>query len=508
MPKKKGELSIEERLEQSIVAKEEEPYKLPNNWVWTTWEEISDIFSSKRVLQKDWQKEGIPFYRTREIVALAKDELFSNELFISQEHYDSLAKETRMPKAGDLMVTGIGTIGICYLVKENDCFYYKDASVLCVSKKGDINSEYLKYLMKTPFMVSQIKKNSAGTTVDSLTINKYKTYKLPLPPLEEQKRIVKKLDSLFEKIQKIKEIIEEVKEKTTSRREAILSKAFSGELTEKWRGENKNFIPVDEILLRVENEKQELIKNKIIKKSSKIEPITENDILFDIPQSWKRIKLNDIAFVTKLAGFEYTKNIFPNLVEKGIPLFKGKNVQDGKIVYEFESYIPESISDELPRSQITKKCLLTPYVGTIGNIALFEGNFKAHLGSNVGKIEVFNNFNENILEKYLLYYFRSCYGLAQLKKHRKATAQESISIEAIRDCVIILPPLEEQKEIVRVLDKIFEEENRISELISLENKIEILEKTILDRAFRGELGTGNSDDEPAIELLKKCLEER
>lgn len=508
MPKKKGELSIEERLEQSMVAKEEEPYKLPNNWVWTTWEEISDIFSSKRVLQKDWQKEGIPFYRTREIVALAKDELFSNELFISQEHYDSLAKETRMPKAGDLMVTGIGTIGICYLVKENDCFYYKDASVLCVSKKGDINSEYLKYLMKTPFMVSQIKKNSAGTTVDSLTINKYKTYKLPLPPLEEQKRIVKKLDSLFEKIQKIKEIIEEVKEKTTSRREAILSKAFSGELTEKWRGENKNFIPVDEILLRVENEKQELIKNKIIKKSSKIEPITENDILFDIPQSWKRIKLNDIAFVTKLAGFEYTKNIFPNLVEKGIPLFKGKNVQDGKIVYEFESYIPESISDELPRSQITKKCLLTPYVGTIGNIALFEGNFKAHLGSNVGKIEVFNNFNENILEKYLLYYFRSCYGLAQLKKHRKATAQESISIEAIRDCVIILPPLEEQKEIVRVLDKIFEEENRISELISLENKIEILEKTILDRAFRGELGTGNSDDEPAIELLKKCLEER
>ena len=70
------------------------------------------------------------------------------------------------------------------------------------------------------------------------------------------------------------------------------------------------------------------------------------------------------------------------------------------------------------------------------------------------------------------------------------------------------PPLEEQKEIVRVLDKVFEEENRISELISLENKIEILEKTILDRAFRGELGTGNNDDEPAIELLKKCLEER
>ena len=164
-------------------------------------------FFFKKSFTKRLAKRGYSIYRTREIVALAKDELFSNELFISQEHYDSLAKETRMPKAGDLMVTGIGTIGICYLVKENDCFYYKDASVLCVSKKGDINSEYLKYLMKTPFMVSQIKKNSAGTTVDSLTINKYKTYKLPLPPLEEQKRIVEKLDFLFEKIQKIKEIM-------------------------------------------------------------------------------------------------------------------------------------------------------------------------------------------------------------------------------------------------------------------------------------------------------------
>ena len=76
-----------------------------------------------------------------------------------------------------------------------------------------------------------------------------------------------------------------------------------------------------------------------------------------------------------------------------------------------------------------------------------------------------------------------------------------------KDLKIVIPPLEEQKEIVRILDKVFEEENKISELISLEEKVEILEKTILDKAFRGELGTGNSDDEPAIELLKRALEE-
>lgn len=509
MPKKKGELSIEERLEQSIVAKEEEPYKLPNNWVWTRLEDIS--YNYQIGLIKSVLEQG----NNKEYKYLKMNNITNNgKLILDQLVYvDATLEEYKKFKLnkGDFL---FNTRNSYELVGKNTIFnldgdYLYNNNILKLNFYENINPNIISYYLNSPKGKEKLTEIKSGTTnVSAIYAKDLKKLSIPLPPLEEQKRIVEKLDSLFEKIQKIKEIIEEVKEKTTSRREAILSKAFSGELTEKWRGENKNFIPVDEILLRVENEKQELIKNKIIKKSSKIEPITENDILFDIPQSWKRIKLNDIAFVTKLAGFEYTKNIFPNLVEKGIPLFKGKNVQDGKIVYEFESYIPESISDELPRSQITKKCLLTPYVGTIGNIALFEGNFKAHLGSNVGKIEVFNNFNENILEKYLLYYFRSCYGLAQLKKHRKATAQESISIEAIRDCVIILPPLEEQKEIVRVLDKIFEEENRISELISLENKIEILEKTILDRAFRGELGTGNSDDEPAIELLKKCLEER
>lgn len=117
-----------------------------------------------------------------------------------------------------------------------------------------------------------------------------------------------------------------------------------------------------------------------------------------------------------------------------IPLFKGKNVQNGKLVLSFESYIPESVSDELPRSQITKKCLLTPYVGTIGNIAVFDGSFKAHLGSNVGKIELLNSDTQTfILEEYVLWYLKSTYGYAELTKYKKATAQESISIPVLAD---------------------------------------------------------------------------
>ncbi|MFQ9013045.1 MAG: restriction endonuclease subunit S [Lacrimispora saccharolytica] len=173
---------------------------------------------------------------------------------------------------------------------------------------------------------------------------------------------------------------------------------------------------------------------------------------YEIPENWGWCYLGNIAFVTKLAGFEYTKYIAPNLTNKGIPLLKGKNVQNGKLVLNFEGYIPEELSDELPRSQITKKCLLTPYVGTIGNIAIFDGSFKAHLGSNVGKIELINPSNFTcVFEEYVLYYLSSVVGYQQLTKHKKATAQESISIDAIRNVIIPIPPINEQMRIITVL---------------------------------------------------------
>ena len=158
-------------------------------------------------------------------------------------------------------------------------------------------------------------------------------------------------------------------------------------------------------------------------------------------QSWLDLNIRNILLITSSQmEFHY---------------LRGKNVQNGKLVLSFESYIPKSISDELPRSQIAKKCLLTPYVGTIGNIAIFDGSFKAHLGSNVGKIELLNSDIQTfVLEEYVLWYLKSTYGYAELTKHKKATAQESISIDAIRNVIIAIPPLEEQYRIVAKIEEL------------------------------------------------------
>ena len=221
-----------------------------------------------------------------------------------------------------------------------------------------------------------------------------------------------------------------------------------------------------------------------------------------MPEGWAWTRLKDIAFITKLAGFEYSKYIEPNLCENGIPLFKGKNVQNSEIIYEFEGYIPEEVSDSLLRSQINKKCILTPYVGTIGNIGIHDKAGKFHLGSNVGKIELL--YSELTSEEFVVHYLKSSEGYKQLTKHMKATAQESISMEALRDVLLPLPPKEEQDSIEQKLNNIFDiirnvEINRND----LDFYIKTAKSKILDIAIHGKLVPQDPNDEPAEELLKR-----
>ena len=102
------------------------------------------------------------------------------------------------------MVTAVGTLGKTYIVKQGDHFYYKDASVICFENFGRILPEYLKFMMKSEMMNNQIRSNSSGTTVATLTMVRMVEYLLPLPPLAEQKRIVARLEELLPLCEKLK----------------------------------------------------------------------------------------------------------------------------------------------------------------------------------------------------------------------------------------------------------------------------------------------------------------
>lgn len=492
------------------MAKEEEPYKLPSNWVWTRLENIGVWGAGGTPSRKnqDFYLNGtIPWLKTGD---LNNGIVTETEEYITEEAIKkSSAKIFKKDSIGIAMYGAtIGKIGI----------FAKDMATnqACAVVKAfnEIENMYLFYFFKN--VKERLIEKAKGGAQPNISQEILKNFPFNLPPLEEQKRIVEKLDSLFEKIQKIKEIIEEVKEKTTSRREAILSKAFSGELTEKWRGENHTE-NARELLVKINDEKLKLWEDECKKAEDegrkkpakpKLKTIDEmlvgaEEMPYKLPNNWVWTRLGDITEINpkkKILDFNDDEEI------SFIPM-KAVSDETGKIEemeYEKYSKLKKGYTQFIEEDVLFAK--ITPCMEN-GKCAIAK-NLKNDIGYGTTEFHVLRCY-QGIINKLLHIFLRQ----ESFRKEAKYNMTGSVGfqrvpVDFLKTALFPLPPLEEQKEIVRVLDKVFEEENRISELISLENKIEILEKTILDRAFRGELGTGNNDDEPAIELLKKCLEGR
>ena len=197
------------------------------NWEIKTLGDVYEITSSKRVFKKEWKKEGIPFYRARDIVSFSKNEAIKSPLFISYDMYNEYSKKYGIPSEDDILVTGVGTIGIPYLVKSDDKFYFKDGNIIWLKKKSDkIFSKYVYYL----FFSNLLELNSRGSTVLTYTIIHAKNTKIPLPPLEIQKEIVSILDKKFKSMEEIERLNNENIGNLLSLKKSLLKEAFSGRL--------------------------------------------------------------------------------------------------------------------------------------------------------------------------------------------------------------------------------------------------------------------------------------
>ncbi|WP_017446218.1 restriction endonuclease subunit S [Gayadomonas joobiniege] len=163
------------------------------SWPMVKLGDIFEITSSKRVHQKDWREEGIPFYRAREIAVLSREGKVDNDLFIDEAMYVEYKAKFGAPEEGDILVTAVGTLGLTYAVQKGDKFYFKDASVIKLRKKIDVDISYVQYAIASP-VVQRFIQNSSGATVGTYTISRARETEIPLPPLDEQKRIAAILD--------------------------------------------------------------------------------------------------------------------------------------------------------------------------------------------------------------------------------------------------------------------------------------------------------------------------
>ena len=489
----KVEISLEEKLKQALVPVDEQPYTIPSNWVWVGLRHIA-----KKIFAGGDKPEIFSKIKTDENIF----PIFSNG--IDKDGLYGYTNEARVLEKA-LTISARGTIGFSRIREAN---FTPIIRLIVIILKDNLLYEFLDYYLKYNSL------EGIGSSIPQLTVPIVNEKIIPLPPLNEQKRIVEKLDFLFEKTKRAKEIIEEVKVDIENRKISILDRAFKGTLTSKWRNENKTsdvkellksineekFKKWEEDCLQAEKDGNKKPKKPIIKEvKDMIVPVDEQP--YKLPDSWVWVRLNNLCDVKggkripKGEEFsnEKTKNVYLRVTD-----FDNYSINQSKL-----KYISDDLAEKLKNYKISTEDLYLSIAGTIGKVGIIPYELdKSFLTENAVKLTNLSNTTDN---KFLLNCLKTNFIQNLISNSITSSGQPKLAIFRIENFFIPLPPLEEQQEIVRMLDEVLENENKVKELLELEERIDILEKSILHKAFKGELGTQNSSDEPAIELLKEIL---
>ena len=445
MPKKKTALTIEERLQQALVPAEEQPYEVPENWVWVRLGGIVDILNGDRgknyPAKSTLSKEGIPFISAANLCdnVVVEDDL----LCMSEEQYNKLSAGKL--RRNDIVLCIRGSLG-----KHGKFPFEKGAIasslVILRSKDRDaLTDDYVMQYLDVPLFYDEIKKYDNGTAQPNLAAKNLELFLIPLPPLSEQQRIVKRIEELFAKLDEAKERLQEVADSFAVRKAAILHKAFTGELTKQWRRENG-----------VGDE------------------------------SWEEKKLSEIT---------------ENQDSKRIPLSKSQRDNMNRI---YDYYGASGIIDKVDDYIFEGKKLL---IGEDGANLVTRSKDIAFIAD--GKYWVNNHAHildvkDTVLLMYLCHYINNM----DLIPYVTGSAQPKLTQAKMNNIKILLPSLPEQHEIVRLIDDLLARECAAQQAAEQAlTSIDLMKKSILARAFRGELGTNKASEASALELLRQVLAE-
>ena len=182
---------------------------------------LTDVGSSKRIFEKEYVNEGIPFYRTKEIVELSRGNRITTELFITKERYDEIKKEYGVPQAGDLLISAVGTIGVIWIVDGRNDFYFKDGNLLRIDSSDRFAPIYLKYLLEALIGTYKLKMSS-GTAYAALTISALKEMLVYKVPLELQNRFA----AFVAEVDKSKLAVQQSLEKLETLKKSLMQQYF------------------------------------------------------------------------------------------------------------------------------------------------------------------------------------------------------------------------------------------------------------------------------------------
>lgn len=455
MAKQKQELSMDELLEQALVPEAEQPHEVPGNWVWTKLEQVAKWGSGGTPSRKNpnFYVGDIPWVKTGE---LNDGYIYDTKEKISAEAIQKSSAKIFPVNTVVIAMYGatIGKVSILGIEATTN------QACACAVTNEDMLFKYLFYFLadqKEAF----IKKGKGGAQ-PNISQEIIKQHKIPLPPLAEQQRIVDRIESLFAKLDKAKELVQNALDSFANRKAAILHKAFSGELTANWRIEHG--VGMDSW------EEKELVEvcNKITDGTHKSPPNSEKgDFMYITAKNIKEHGI-DLSTITYISGSDHKE------------IYSRCNVEEGDVLY-----IKDGATTGIATINTIKE-----EISLLSSVALLK----------VNKNKLFAN--------YLMYNLNSPDTKSMMINNMSGNAITRLTLTKIKMAKIDVPTLPEQKEIVHVLDSLLKKEKKANEMGKLISEIDLMKKIVLARAFRGELGTNDPSEENARTLLKKVLQEK
>ena len=357
--------------------------------------------------------------------------------------YTNVEKE----KAGTLTVSGRGTIGHAVV---RIYPYVPVVRLIVLSPNGAVSVSYLKYIFDC------FEEEGTGSSIPQLTVPALKNKKIPLPPLAEQSRIVARIESLFAKLDEAKEKIQEVLDGADLRRAAILHQAFTGNLTEKWRKSHTVTCAKD------------LQTKALVAREGQ-------------PESWIRCKIGDYLEL-KAGKFISAAEINAEISDvTPYECFGGNGIRGYVKNYNTEGTHP----------------LIGRQGALCGNVQVGEGKFYA---TEHAVVVTYKYDTDTMWIVELLRHMN-------LNQYSRSVAQPGLAVKNIVELPIVIAPYEEQVEIGRILDNLLSrEQSTVTACEEALTTIDTLKKSILARAFRGELGTNDPAEPSAQGLLQEILE--
>ena len=439
----KEELVKEKKIKKSkplpAITDDEKPFDIPDSWEWVRLGDVFDITSSKRVMKSEWREEGIPFYRAREIVSIKNHQKLKDPIFISKDTYEEKLKVSGRPQVDDILLTGVGTLGIPYVVSTNKDFYFKDGNIIWLRNIKKINPDFISYYVQSPYMLKIIN-NGRGTTVATLTIVRAKSLLVPLPPLSEQSRIAAKIAQLFALLRKVESSTQQYAKLQTLLKSKVLDLAMRGKLVK----QDPNDEPASVLLEKIKAEKAELVKEKKIKKSKPLPPITDEEKPFDIPDSWEWVRLGDIL---KPEVHQKPQRDFTYIDITSVDNTVNKITNPTKVDVNKDKIA--SRARQLLDSNDILFSVVRPY---LKNVAMVPNTPDYKIGST--GFYVLKPFSF-IDRKYIFYLVLSNYVIQNMTKKMKGDNSPSIRKGDLQNFVVPLPPTLMQTRIVRRIEKIY-----------------------------------------------------